>query len=308
LSAGEQDVQRLSRLLQLNLRAVPNSQPHQIPGLIANAQGILQQLHRMLMAPLEGLVRDIPTLILVPHGSMHYLPLHALHDGQRYLIEQHEITQLPGASLLRFCCRRPILGQGLLAFGHSYQGRLPHALREANAIAGLLDGEAVLEEAATYQYLKDSVAGRRVLHLAVHGDFRPDNPLFSGLALADGWLTTLDIFGLRLNASLATLSACQTGRHVIGGGDELLGLMRALIYAGAASLVLSLWSVEDRSTAQLMETFYRQLAQGKSKVDALRQAQVGFIRSTSELAAQSHAYAHPYFWAPFFLVGDPGPL
>ena len=77
----------------------------------------------------------------------------------------------------------------------------------------------------------------RVLHLATHADFRPDNPLFSGLALADGWLTTLDIFNLRLDASLVTLSACQTGRSVIGGGDELLGLMRSFLAAGAASLV-----------------------------------------------------------------------
>src|SRR6185503_18037582 len=100
----------------------------------------------------------------------------------------------------------------------------------------------------------------------------------------DGWLTTLSIFHLPLNASLVTLSACQTGRSVIGGGDELLGLMRAFLYAGAASLVLSLWAVEDRSTALLMETFYRKLAEGLSKRAALRYAQLQFIHAPNRTA------------------------
>ena len=151
----------------------------------------------------------------------------------------------------------------------------------------------------------------RVIHLATHGDFRADNPLFSGLLMGDGWLTTLDIFNLRLQASLVTLSGCQTGRTVVGGGDELAGLMRAFLSGGAASLVLSLWAVEDQATAQLMEHFYRQLTTGATKGAALRAAQLHFIqRSGADQAAHpAHAMlAHPYYWAPFFLVGDAGPL
>jgi hypothetical protein len=144
---------------------------------------------------------------------------------------------------------------------------------------------------------------------ATHGEFRPDNPLFSGLALADGWLTTLDIFNLRLQASLVTLSACQSGQSQVGGGDELLGLMRAFLYAGAASLVLSLWAVEDRSTALLMEAFYAKLAEGWSKGAALRHAQRQFIQDgVSQGDAAQRLYKHPFFWAPFFLVGDTGLL
>ena len=93
---------------------------------------------------------------------------------------------------------------------------------------------------------------------------------------------------------------------MVGGGDELLGLMRAFLGAGAASLVLSLWAVEDRSTARLMESFYSRIAQGQSKGEALRAAQLDFIQG--EAAAENDGYPHPYFWAPFFLVGDPGPL
>ncbi|MCB0005204.1 MAG: CHAT domain-containing protein, partial [Anaerolineales bacterium] len=135
-----------------------------------------------------------------------------------------------------------------------------------------------------------------------HGEFRADSPLFSGLALADGWLNTLDVFNTRLRASLVTLSACQTGRNVVAGGDELLGLMRAFLSAGAASLISSHWAVDDRSTAALMATLYRQLFAGAAKADALRQAQLELIREPVE------GYQHPYFWAPFYLVGDPGAL
>jgi CHAT domain-containing protein len=164
----------------------------------------------------------------------------------------------------------------------------------------------LLEDLATLAHVQRSVSSCRTLHIAAHGDFRADNPLFSGLALADGWLTTLDIFNLHLKASLVTLSACQTGRNVVGGGDELLGLMRAFLGAGSASLVLTCWAVEDRSTAQLMEMFYRKLVHGWTKGRALRHAQLQFLRGQNE--QEDADYSHPYYWAPFFLVGNAGPL
>jgi CHAT domain-containing protein len=101
---------------------------------------------------------------------------------------------------------------------------------------------------------------------------------------------------MRLKASLVTLSACQTGRSVVGGGDELLGLLRAFLAAGASSLVSTFWAVEDQTTAALMQDFYQALADGSDKGAALRQAQL------------NHLDKHPYFWSPFFLVGDTGPL
>jgi CHAT domain-containing protein len=140
-----------------------------------------------------------------------------------------------------------------------------------------------------------------MIHLACHGDFHPDNPLFSGLALQDGWLTTLEIFNWRLSASLVTLSACQTGRGVVGGGDDLAGLMRAFLSAGARTLVLSQWAVADQATALLMRNFYRALASGEEKPSALRRAMLDLLHGDP-------LNQHPYFWAPFFLVGDGGRL
>jgi CHAT domain-containing protein len=297
------EVRSLMQRLWLNLKAVPRSTPAHIPTLRDNARGLLRRLDELVLAPLSDVLDSHQQVIVVPHGPLHYLPFHALHDGAAYLLERHEFSYLPGASFLRHCSEASAADSGVLALGHSHNGRLPHAIQEAHTVSALLEGMSLVEERATRVEFQRLVPGCRTLHLAAHGDFRPDNPLFSGLALADGWLTTLDIFNLHLNASLVTLSACQTGRSVVGGGDELLGLMRAFLYAGAASLVLSLWAVEDRSTALLMETFYRKMAEGWTKGRALRHAQLTFLNERGSMVQD-----HPYFWAPFFLVGHAGTL
>jgi CHAT domain-containing protein len=302
LPAGLDRIRHLAQLFWLNLGTLPRSRARQAGPLVENAHRLLQALYDALLEPLRDRLAAGLRLILVPHGPLHYLPFHAFHDGRQFLLEGHELSYLPGASVLRYCREARPAASGLAAFGYSFGGRLPHAVDEARLVTQHLGGEAFLEEAVTTARLQAALPGRRVLHLATHGDFRPDNPLFSGLALSDGWLTTLDIFGLHLDASLVTLSACQTGRSVIGGGDELMGLMRAFLYAGSASLVLSLWSVEDRSAAEIMDHFYRHLAEGWTKSAALRSAQLRVLRAGDGLRS------HPYYWAPFVLVGDPGLL
>lgn len=307
LETGLAQIQQYLQLLWLNLRSVPRHHNAQITNLETNVQGVLSRLHHLLWSPLGRALEEyepIRRLILVPHGPLHYLPFQALYDGHAYLIEKYELSYLPGSSLLKYCLEpRPAQGD-LVAFGHSYQGRLPFTLLEARQIAGLWSLPAILEEQATLDEVRRLAPACRILHLAAHGDFRPDNPLFSGLALADGWLTTLDIFNLKLQASLVTLSACQTGRSVVGGGDELLGLMRSFLAAGAASLVSTLWAVEDQSSARLMQSFYTRLSNGWEKGPALRHAQLELLRGPGGESQTSH----PYYWAPFFLVGASGPL
>lgn len=304
---------QLTQLLGLNLRSVLRTTPAQLPNLTQNAVGLLRQLYTALVAPYAEHLAGYKQLQIVPHGALHYLPFHALHNGEQYLIEQYEVSYLPGADLLRYCAPAalsttepvpatdPKKGVGSVVLGHSVDNCLPHTRSEAQQVARLTGGLALLDQRATITEVRALAEECRILHFATHGDFRNDNPLFSGLALADGWLTTLDIFNLRLKASLVTLSACQTGRHVIGGGDELLGLMRAFLYAGASSLVATLWSVEDQSTATFMERFYTHLMAGTTKGAALRQTQLACL-------AGEQGHVHPFFWAPFFLVGDAGVL
>jgi len=306
LAADMKMIETLIQRLQLNLRSVPRSSSHRLPALMHNAKGLLSQIYDALMAPLRIHIANHSKLIVVPHGVLHYLPFHALYDGVSYLVEQYEIGYLPSASSLRYCREARPKSLQSLVLGYSQNGRLPYAVEEAHRVADILKCQVLDEDQATQAAFRRIAPECRTLHLAAHGDFRFDNPLFSGLIFADGWLTTMDIFNLRIRASLVTLSACQTGRNVIGGGDELLGLMRAFLGAGAASVVLTLWAVEDRSTAQLMNTFYQNLMDGYTKSEALRKAQLQFIHTTDDGSnGQARSdFAHPYFWAPFFLVGD----
>lgn len=298
----------LLQFFWLNLNAVQSGlsqnaagrDPHPMAAANENVRGLLRKLHTLLFRPLEPLLEGARRLIIVPHGALHYLPFHALQDGHAYLLERFEISYLPGSSLLAYLPRHGLRPNGkILAAGNSFHGKLPFAVEEACGVAEVWGEQALVEEAASLEAIRQQAPAARILHLAAHGEFRPDNPLFSGLALEGGWLTTLEIFNLRIQADLVTLSACQTGRSVIGGGDELFGLMRAFLAAGAASLVSTLWTVEDRSTAQLMQSFYQRLVSGMAIGSALRQAQLQFL--SGEYPA---VYRHPYFWAPFFLAGS----
>lgn len=301
LTATREEVRADLRRWALCIQAAAGSSD-QARSLQRNAQAVLQRLFTRLLAPLWESLAGQEDVILVPHGLLHHVPFAALHDGRGYVIEQITPRVLPSASLLRHlspALSTPGAQAGMVAVGYSSAGQLPAAPREAETIAALMGGAALLEDAATRSGLLAAAARCAIVHLATHAEFRPDNPLFSGLLLADGWLTTLDIFNWRLPASLVTLSACQTGRGQIGGGDEILGLLRAFLYAGARSIVASHWPVQDEVTQDLMERFYAGLSIGLPKAKALRLAQARLVEG---------AWSHPYFWAPFFLVGDGGVL
>lgn len=299
LPLDQRGLHHLLQLLRLNLAAAPTTPPEARAGMETQARRILARLYAGLLAPTVLDNVRFPRLIIVPHGVLHYLPFHALHDGQAYLAERHEISYLPSAGFLHYCRPSRRGNRTLAAFAYSAAQALPHTIVEAQTVARVMGGCALVEAEATKNAVIAAAAHAGILHFATHGDFRGDNPLFSGLALADGWLTTLDIFDLELHAGLVTLSACQTGRSVVGGGDELLGLMRAFVSAGAAGLLLSHWPVDDAFTAQFMEEFYRRLAGGATKRAALTETQ---------RSQMTGVYSHPYFWASFYLTGDPGPL
>ena len=149
------------------------------------------------------------------------------------------------------------------------------------------------DEAATVEALRENSPNVDVLHLACHAQFRSDNPLFSSLRLGDGWFTARDAYGLKMNCGLVTLSACETGMNTVAPGDELMGLARGFLSAGSPTVVLSLWTIDDQATAELMVTFYEELARTKSPATALRSAQVKLLQQRP----------HPFFWSPFVLVG-----
>lgn len=293
------DIMRTLRLLDKNRQDGLKAQ-NQRDMLTHKARVRLKQLYDWLLAPCADIVAHYPQIRIVPHGVLHYLPFHALYDGSAYLIERHEVSYLPAASIMPYCAAPQPSAAGMVSFGHSWHGHVPQAVQEALDIAQRWKGTAFVEQAASLEQIRTSAQTCRILHFAAHANYNQQNPLFSGLHLDDGQLTTLDTFNLKLSASLVTLSACETGRHVIGGGDELLGLTRAFLYAGASSLVLSLWKVEDQSALRFMNHFYDCLQQGDTKGAALRRAQLELLHSDE--------HAHLHFWAPFILVGHAGTL
>jgi CHAT domain-containing protein len=304
LAGAAPEVERLLRAFRLNLDLAERAtDPARHDQLALQAHTVLARLYERLLGGLEGL-DAYRLLAIVPHGLLHYLPFHALWDGERYLIERVAVSYAPSAALYGVCAaraRHPRHDWGkALVLAHSGGGRLPFTLREAEAVGAVLRVPVHREEAATRALLQSEGRRAGLIHIAAHGLFRPDAPLFSGIELADGPLTVADVFDLDLPAALVTLSACETGRAVIGGGDELVGLVRAFLYAGVAGLLVSQWRVDDASTAALMARFYQELTGGAGPAQALRAAQVAFLSGEMRETGRSH----PFFWAGFQIIGD----
>jgi len=267
-----------------------------------------ESLRRTLIEPIEkaGWLNKISTLYLVPHGALNYLPFDALPRGDRYLIEDYALAYLPAAAAL-VRPAQPEAQHTLLAFAPA-RTHLPHAQEEARSISEFFPkpSQVLVGPNATEASFKREASGYGILHLATHGYFNKINPLFSALELEpdqteDGRLEVHEILDLRLNAALVTLSACDTalGSGYFAeapAGDEFIGLSRAFLHAGSRAVLASLWEVNDRSTLELMRSFYRALPQsGRAK--GLAEAQRAMLRAGGR-------YAHPYYWAPFVLVGD----
>jgi len=262
---------------------------------------ILAQLHIVLVVPVETLLEESgisdrapQKLVIVPHGLLHQVPFHALFDGERYLLERFEISYAPSTRVYSLCQRQASRVSDKALVMSVADPLIPAVTEEARAVARHLPGAEVLSNGqATMDALQNASPGCYVLHLACHGLFRADNPMFSSLKLHDGWLTAADVMQLNLAGALVTLSACESGRNEVLGGDELIGLTRAFLGVGASTLVVSLWLVQDEATASLMEKYYERLRDGVRPAEALRVAQL----------AIKNEHPHPYYWAPFVLVG-----
>ncbi|HLF83319.1 MAG TPA: CHAT domain-containing protein, partial [Blastocatellia bacterium] len=264
------------------------------------ANETLVGLYKAVFLPIEGML-DTDRIIVVPHGPLHYMPFHALYDGRTHLVERYEISYAPSASVLKLCRARSKnqgrpAGPGMLVALGLPEAGTPSIGDEIQNLGALFPNSVILtEDQATRENLFEAAPRARFLHLASHGYFRRDNPMFSFLKLADANLHFYSLLDLQLNAEMVTLSACHTGVNKVFPGDELHGLVRGFLYAGAPSVVASLWAVSDRSTADFMREMYSQIRAGATKRAALRRAQL----------AVKDAYGHPYYWAPFVLMGSP---
>ncbi|MBK9347102.1 MAG: CHAT domain-containing protein [Burkholderiales bacterium] len=283
--------------LESDIRKLRASLPKRLP-----VDALLRQLYTRLIAPVAA---QLPgkRLSIVAHGALHYLPFSSLHDGRGYLAERYTIRMLPSASVLKYI-RPPSAqasGKALILGNPDLQDPamdLPGAQAEAQALGKeLASSDVLVRDQATKEAFMQRAPSARFIHLASHGDFDGSNPLSSGLLLAapakgQGRLTVSDLYQLSLDAELVTLSACETGLGRIASGDDVVGLTRGFLYAGTSAVLASLWQVDDDSTEFLMLRFYHHLRKN-GRGEALRLAQL-------DTRAR---FAHPYFWAPFYLTG-----
>jgi CHAT domain-containing protein len=269
-----------------------------------NVQFDQQTAREMFLFLIQPVLQWVQTdrLVIIPHENLHYLPFQVLQDptSNKYVGERFQVSYAPSATILAGLKKPGSLARGkLLAVADPGIGE---AQKEVEAIARLYPGshKAVTDVLIKETDLKAWVGDYTLLHLSVHGRFRPQEPLLSHLQLSkggadDGELTAAEIFGLPLEKTrLVVLSACETGRAEATHANEILGMVRALLYAGANALILSSWRVDAASTALWMETFYKE-AQTRPVREAARLALV---------AVQQHPqYSHPYYWGAFLLIG-----
>jgi CHAT domain-containing protein len=261
--------------------------------LLRAAQTHLREMYEDVFAPLRHLL-NVEDVVVVPYGPLHSLPFHALFDGGQYLIDRFTICYAPSASIYALCHRELGNSAGPSLILGVDDPRTPFIRQEVQAVAEAVpEPDVLLGREANERALREKGRHSRLIHIASHGYFRKDSPMFSAIRLADSYLSLYDLYHMNLPVELLTLSGCVTGLNVIAEGDELLGLARGLLYAGARSLLLSLWDVDDRSTAEFMKLFYSRLLNQRKKAEALQGAML-------ELRKR---YPHPYYWASFKLLG-----
>ncbi len=289
-------VQRLHQKLEVQWRRLnigqKLSQRH-MQQLEHSARHVLGELYGALVAPIREMLGSAQ-LTIIPHGVLHHIPFHALFDGERYLIDDFVISYAPSVTVFSFCQKRSMRKPAqTVIFGVSDVGLTAVAAETEMIAKQYPHAKQYQEQQATIAQFQASAPQANILHVACHAIFRTDNPAFSALKLYDGWLSAFEIIRLNLPHSFVTLSACESGVSQISSGDEIIGLARAFLGAGAATLVVSLWLVEDRVAAEFMPSLYRFLDTGASRASALRQAQLA-IRDQ---------YPHPFHWAAFMLIG-----
>ena len=286
------------------------------------------QLYELLVGPARNQIADKTKLVIVSDDVLWEVPFQALEGaGGRYLVQDHAVSYAPSLAALReMGSRRKELPRryALLALGNPaldapaierlhtvYRGEalgpLPDAEREVRSLAQLYGKErsrVYVGAEAREGRLKEEGGSFRVLHLATHGILNDASPMYSQLVLSaeggsgeeDGLLEAREVVDLDLEADLAVLSACETGRGRVGAGEGMIGLSWAFFVAGCPTTVVSQWKVESASTTELMLAFHRNLMKGKSKAQALRSAALKLLGD--------RRYRHPFYWAGFVVIGD----
>jgi CHAT domain-containing protein/predicted negative regulator of RcsB-dependent stress response len=266
----------------------------------------LSMLYTILVAPVENQLSGKSNLVIIPNGSLHFLPYQALINSKgEYLVQQFNLIYAPSASVYMVCNSRKALpgskfmGMALSDIMVEDKPGLPGTADELRKILPLFpENISTFGRQSTETFVKKNAGEYNFIHFATHGSYNYEQPLYSHLLFLpseedDGRFNVFEVFELNINASLVTLSACETGLGNVSHGDELVGLSRAFLFAGSSSVIVSLWAVADYSTSLLMTNFYRYLKDHNLQ-EALTLAQRDVIK----------IYPQPLYWSPFVLIGN----
>ncbi|GGA23969.1 CHAT domain-containing protein [Okeania sp. KiyG1] len=271
------------------------------------------KLYKWLIKPIENDLKTkrVKTIIYAPDGKLRYIPIAALYDGERWLTERFKINNITAASIMDLSPRRNrnirILAGALTEGNYSFAiGRrkfefegLPFAKVEVEKLGSIFpQTKKLLGDDFTKQFMELRMGSHSLIHFATHSAFVSGSPEDSFILYGDGELASLrevekwNLYGVEL----VVLSACDTGKgKLLGDGSEILGFGYQMQVAGAAASLATLWRVDDRATSEFMNNFYTALSSGKNKAGSIQKAQIAMINSE---------YNHPYYWAPFILIGN----
>lgn len=312
------------------------NQPDVSAGALAEYERLSGQLCRQLLPNVSALKPE-SSLIIIPDGPLHLIPFEVLTKDQTsgagsfssldYLIKDHPIRYGTSATMLAYQQKNEYAGTDLVAFAPSFSknenpafsktdtvraalGNLIHSKKEVEGIEKYFETKLFLDTAATERAFRSNVANYSIVHLASHALVNEENSLFSKLlfspfntdSINDGSLNTREILGMNIPANMVVLSACNTGSGDLLPGEGVMSLANGFFYAGARSLVMTLWPANDESTSEIMDSFYQNLSLHDTKSTALRKAKLDYLENTNPLSA------HPYYWAHFVVNGDDIPL
>lgn len=286
-----------------------------------------------LLIPQEA--REAESLFIIPDGVLFHFNFEQLIGlGQKYLLELHTIRYAysaivhdyqhkmgnsgrhyerdlvsitPGFSDVLKNIYLDSLQPEVVDSGFLYYVQQPFLTQLAEKLKGIFNSRAFVGPEATERVVKSGISGARMLHIGTHGIIDDNSPLFSRLVFSkdsseDGYLHTYEIYAQQFDAALAVLSACESGTGTLSSGEGVVSLAHAFTHAGCPSVLMSLWKIDESSSAEILEKFYVHLRQGYSKSEALRQAKLDYIEEVPpELRS-------PYYWAGLVIIGDDSPV
>ncbi len=258
-------------------------------------------------------------LTIIPDGLLHYIPFDILSENGSYLLKTKSIGYGNAISSLISLKNNPRQKNAkVLAFAPRFEGadnesstrqfgQLAYNDQELVKVNAFFKTSSYLYEKATLQNFREQAPSFGIIHLATHASANDEFPDYSYLAFSqnekENILYTKDLYGSTINAEMVTLSACQTGIGKLRNGQGMLSLSKGFYYAGAKSLVNTLWKINDKSSVKLMEFFYENLSEGKTKQEALRAAKLKYLKNTDDPLLR-----HPYYWSAFVVSGDTAPI